>query len=247
MSRQENVPPQDVWSRISNSLRDFINTVLIGAPGGPAGYLRRVSGAQLAHELGTAFFERQQLSAAMADTFLEHLCLLDIDSEPVAARSTCIIATIGPASQSVERLKEMIKAGMNIARLNFSHGSHEYHAQSIANIREAVQSFATSPLSYRPVAIALDTKGPEIRTGVLRGGPETDVELVKGSRVLVTVDPAFRTRGDANTVWVDYPNIVKVVSVGSRIYIDDGLISLQARRGWRPTWRTAASWAAARA
>ncbi|XP_026904096.1 pyruvate kinase PKLR isoform X2 [Acinonyx jubatus] len=230
MSRQENVPPQDVWSRISNSLRDFINTVLIGAPGGPAGYLRRVSGAQLAHELGTAFFERQQLSAAMADTFLEHLCLLDIDSEPVAARSTCIIATIGPASQSVERLKEMIKAGMNIARLNFSHGSHEYHAQSIANIREAVQSFATSPLSYRPVAIALDTKGPEIRTGVLRGGPETDVELVKGSRVLVTVDPAFRTRGDANTVWVDYPNIVKVVSVGSRIYIDDGLISLQVQK-----------------
>ncbi|XP_045310298.1 pyruvate kinase PKLR isoform X1 [Leopardus geoffroyi] len=197
---------------------------------GPAGYLRRVGGAQLAHELGTAFFERQQLSAAMADTFLEHLCLLDIDSEPVAARSTCIIATVGPASQSVERLKEMIKAGMNIARLNFSHGSHEYHAQSIANIREAVQSFATSPLSYRPVAIALDTKGPEIRTGVLRGGPETEVELVKGSRVLVTVDPAFRTRGDASTVWVDYPNIVKVVSVGSRIYIDDGLISLQVQK-----------------
>ncbi|XP_060500694.1 pyruvate kinase PKLR isoform X2 [Panthera onca] len=197
---------------------------------GPAGYLRRVSGAHLAHELGTAFFERQQLSAAMADTFLEHLCLLDIDSEPVAARSTCIIATIGPASQSVERLKEMIKAGMNVARLNFSHGSHEYHAQSIANIREAVQSFATSPLSYRPVAIALDTKGPEIRTGVLQGGPETEVELVKGSRVLVTVDPAFRTRGDANTVWVDYPNIVKVVSVGSRIYIDDGLISLQVQK-----------------
>nr|XP_060500693.1 pyruvate kinase PKLR isoform X2 [Panthera onca] len=230
MSRQENVPPQDFWSRISNSLRDFINTILIGAPGGPAGYLRRVSGAHLAHELGTAFFERQQLSAAMADTFLEHLCLLDIDSEPVAARSTCIIATIGPASQSVERLKEMIKAGMNVARLNFSHGSHEYHAQSIANIREAVQSFATSPLSYRPVAIALDTKGPEIRTGVLQGGPETEVELVKGSRVLVTVDPAFRTRGDANTVWVDYPNIVKVVSVGSRIYIDDGLISLQVQK-----------------
>ncbi|XP_049490833.1 pyruvate kinase PKLR isoform X1 [Panthera uncia] len=197
---------------------------------GPAGYLRRVSGAHLARELGTAFFERQQLSAAMADTFLEHLCLLDIDSEPVAARSTCIIATIGPASQSVERLKEMIKAGMNIARLNFSHGSQEYHAQSIANIREAVQSFATSPLSYRPVAIALDTKGPEIRTGVLQGGPETEVELVKGSRVLVTVDPAFRTRGDANTVWVDYPNIVKVVSVGSRIYIDDGLISLQVQK-----------------
>lgn len=62
---------------------------------GPAGYLRRASVAQLTQELGTAFFQRQQLSAAMADTFLEHLCLLDIDSEPVAARSTSIIATIG--------------------------------------------------------------------------------------------------------------------------------------------------------
>lgn len=56
------------------------------------------------------------------------------------------------------------------------------------------------------------------------------MELVKGSRVLVTVDPAFRTRGDASIVWVDYPNIVKVVSVGGRIYIDDGLISLQVKK-----------------
>ncbi|XP_053461083.1 pyruvate kinase PKLR isoform X1 [Nycticebus coucang] len=195
---------------------------------GPAGYLRRASVAQLTQELGTAFFQKQQLSAAMADTFLEHLCLLDIDSEPVAARSTCIIATIGPASSSVERLKEMIKAGMNIARLNFSHGSHEYHAQSIANIREAAESFATSAFSYRPVAIALDTKGPEIRTGTL--GSDSEVELVKGSRVLVTVDPAFQTRGDENTVWVDYPNIVQVVPVGGRIYIDDGLISLVVQK-----------------
>ncbi|XP_015358259.1 pyruvate kinase PKLR isoform X1 [Marmota marmota marmota] len=226
MSVQENIPPQQLRSWISQSQKDLAMSVLIGAPGGPAGYLRRASVAQLTQELGTAFFQKQQLSAAMADTFLEHLCLLDIDSEPVAARSTSIIATIGPTSRSVERLKEMIKAGMNIARLNFSHGSHEYHAESIANIREAVESFATSPLSYRPVAIALDTKGPEIRTGILQGGPQCEVEIVKGSQVLVTVDPAFRTRGDANTVWVDYPNILRVVPVGGRIFIDDGLISL---------------------
>lgn len=66
---------------------------------GPAGYLRRASVAQLTQELGTAFFQQQQLPAAMADTFLEHLCLLDIDSEPVAARSTGIVATIGEAAR----------------------------------------------------------------------------------------------------------------------------------------------------
>ncbi|KAK2503140.1 hypothetical protein MC885_014984 [Smutsia gigantea] len=239
MSMQEDMQSQKLWSRIHKSQRDLAKSILIGAPGGPAGYLRRASVAQLTQELGNTFFQQQQLSAAMADTFLEHLCLLDIDSEPVAARSTSIIATIvirtgslvpGPASRSVERLKEMIKAGMNIARLNFSHGSHEYHAESIANIREAVESFATSPLSNRPVAIALDTKGPEIRTGILQEGPESEVELEKGSRVLVTVDPAFRMRGDASTVWVDYPNIVRVVSVGSHIYIDDGLISLAVKK-----------------
>ncbi|XP_055259494.1 pyruvate kinase PKLR [Moschus berezovskii] len=230
MSVQENMPPNWLWSWLSKSKRDVVKSILIGAPGGPAGYLRRASVAQMTQELGVSFFQRQQLPAAMADTFLEHLCLLDIDSEPVVARSTGIIATIGPASRSVERLKEMIRAGMNIARLNFSHGSHEYHAESIANVREAVESFANSPLSYRPVAIALDTKGPEIRTGVLRAGLASEVEVVKGSRVLVTVDPEFRTRGDANTVWVDYPNIVRVVPVGGRIYIDDGLISLVVKK-----------------
>ncbi|XP_063137374.1 pyruvate kinase PKLR isoform X3 [Rattus norvegicus] len=230
MSVQENTLPQQLWPWIFRSQKDLAKSALSGAPGGPAGYLRRASVAQLTQELGTAFFQQQQLPAAMADTFLEHLCLLDIDSQPVAARSTSIIATIGPASRSVDRLKEMIKAGMNIARLNFSHGSHEYHAESIANIREATESFATSPLSYRPVAIALDTKGPEIRTGVLQGGPESEVEIVKGSQVLVTVDPKFQTRGDAKTVWVDYHNITRVVAVGGRIYIDDGLISLVVQK-----------------
>ncbi|XP_069432401.1 pyruvate kinase PKLR isoform X1 [Ovis canadensis] len=222
--------PNWLWSWISKSQQDVVKSILIAAPGGPAGYLRWASVAQMTKELSISFFQRQQLPAAMADTFLEHLCLLDIDSEPVVARSTSIIATIGPASRSVERLKEMIAAGMNIARLNFSHGSHEYHAESIANVREAVESFANSPLSYRPVAIALDTKGPEIRTGILQGGPASEVEIVKGSRVLVTVDPEFRTRGDANTVWVDYPSIARVVPVGGRIYIDDGLISLVVKK-----------------
>ncbi|KAK6471325.1 pyruvate kinase PKM-like [Huso huso] len=174
-----------------------------------------------------SFIQRQQLDAAMADTFLEHLCLLDIDQEPITARNTSIVCTIGPASRSVEKLQEMIKAGMNVARLNFSHGSHEYHTGSIENVRRAVESLSAEPLCYRPVAIALDTKGPEIRTGLVRGEEGGEVELVRGSRVRVVTQDSLRDSTDASQIWLDYKNITRVVRVGGRVYVDDGLISLR--------------------
>ncbi|CAJ0968143.1 unnamed protein product [Ranitomeya imitator] len=135
----------------------------------------------------------------------------------------------GPASRSVDMLKEMIKAGMNVARLNFSHGTHEYHAGSIQNVREATESFATNPMFYRPVAIALDTKGPEIRTGVIGAGENAEVELVKGTVVKVTTDPAYKDKCDNKILWLDYKNLCKVLKVGSRIFVDDGLMSLLVR------------------
>uniref|UniRef100_A0AAQ5YDL0 Pyruvate kinase n=1 Tax=Amphiprion ocellaris TaxID=80972 RepID=A0AAQ5YDL0_AMPOC len=188
--------------------------------------IRRYSEAMA---LPDSFIQRQQLDASMADTFLEHLCLLDIDQEPITARNTSIVCTIGPASRSVSKLQEMVKAGMNIARLNFSHGSHEYHGETIKNIREAVETVTSDPLYYRSVAIALDTKGPEIRTGLVKGKVEEEVELQKGSSVRVLTSADDKDKTDGTLIWVDYPSLPKVLSKGGRIYIDDGLIALKVK------------------
>ncbi|VDM98065.1 unnamed protein product [Thelazia callipaeda] len=166
--------------------------------------------------------QEQKLVQLPESTNLEHLCKLNIREQPYLVRKTGIICTIGPACRSVEKLQEMIINGLNIARMNFSHGTHEYHAETIANVREAAQSFSEPRL----IAIALDTKGPEIRTGLLEGGGSAEVELIKGNKIRLTTDASMENVGTAQDLFVDYKNITKVVSAGSQIFIDDGLISL---------------------
>ncbi|XP_012176719.1 pyruvate kinase isoform X1 [Bombus terrestris] len=161
-----------------------------------------------------------------AQSHLDHMCALDIDSHASFVRLSGIICTIGPASRSVETLEKMIETGMNIARLNFSHGSHEYHAETISNVRKAQKNLSSRSGINVPVAIALDTKGPEIRTGLLEGGGSAEVELLKDQTFKLSTDKAYMEKGNANLVYVDYENISKVLKVGSRVYVDDGLISL---------------------
>ncbi|KAF5282106.1 hypothetical protein FQR65_LT14424 [Abscondita terminalis] len=167
-----------------------------------------------------------QLEAGDASTHLDHMCALDICSRASYVRLSGIICTIGPASREPEVLEKMMDTGMNIARLNFSHGSHEYHAETIKNIRAAVANYSKKIGMTYPLAIALDTKGPEIRTGLLEGGGSAEVELKKGEVIKLTTDKAYADKGNAQVVYVDYENIQTVVEPGNHIYIDDGLISL---------------------
>lgn len=163
----------------------------------------------------------------MAQSTLTHMSNLRIGSRVSSSRLTSIICTIGPASKSIDTLIDMIKNGMNIARLNFSHGSHEYHAGTIVAVRQAVKKYSEiNNIPVCPVGIALDTKGPEIRTGLLVAGASGEIELIKGKSINVTVNPAYAEKCSDENLFVDYVNITKVVKAGNRVYVDDGLISL---------------------
>jgi pyruvate kinase len=129
-------------------------------------------------------------------------------------RKTKIVCTIGPSSESIEMTRELIKAGMNVARLNFSHGDFEEHGNRIKNIKQARVELK------QHVAILLDTKGPEIRTGKLS---VDSVELVQDEIITLTTEEIL---GDEKRLSVTYENLPKDVHIGSTILIDDGLIGL---------------------
>jgi len=130
-------------------------------------------------------------------------------------RQTKIIATIGPASDDVSILTRMIKNGMNVARLNLSHGSFEEHEQRIERIREA------SRLANRRVAIMIDTRGIEIRTGLLKN---SYVDLNRGMNFSLWTD---ERAGDETGVSISYAKLPEEVSVDDVILLDDGAIELR--------------------
>ena len=130
-------------------------------------------------------------------------------------RKTKIVCTIGPASESPEMLENLISAGMNVARLNFSHGSHEEHAIRIAAIRDASEKVG------KPVGILLDTKGPEIRTHSM-GNDE--LHLVTGQVIDISMTEVV---GNENVFSVTYEELINDVDQNDIILLDDGLIQLR--------------------
>ncbi len=130
-------------------------------------------------------------------------------------KKTKIVCTIGPASDTVEILKELMNAGMNVCRLNFSHGTHEEHKQRIDNIKKAREELKAA------VAIMLDTKGPEIR---LKNFETGEINLKLGDKFTLTTRDIV---GNQDIVSITYEGLPRDVKIGDRILIDDGLVELQ--------------------
>lgn len=129
-------------------------------------------------------------------------------------RKTKIICTIGPASESEEKLRELMLEGMNVARFNFSHGSHEEHKKKYDRVIKVSNELGLS------VATLLDTKGPEIRLKTIENGR---CELQSGQKFILTTDEVM---GNSEKVSITYKNLKNDISVGTTILIDDGLIEM---------------------
>ncbi|KAL9602430.1 MAG: hypothetical protein Q9219_001854 [cf. Caloplaca sp. 3 TL-2023] len=158
---------------------------------------------------------------ASGKTRIEWLSSLHTEYKPKRNyRRTSIIGTIGPKTNSAAKINQLRKAGLNVVRMNFSHGAYEYHQSVIDNAREAER---LEP--GRPLAIALDTKGPEIRTGNTKG--DEDIPISEGTELNITTDDKYATACDDKNMYVDYKNITKVIEKGRTIYVDDGVLSFE--------------------
>lgn len=136
----------------------------------------------------------------------------------MAQKRTKIVCTIGPACNTVEILTKLAEQGMDVCRMNFSHGSHEDHAENIRRIREV------SLLTGKPLAILQDLQGPKIRVGKIGDG----VEIVAGSEVVFTSEAT--TEDVTKLIPVTYPNLHEDVKPGQRLLLDDGLLEVQVTK-----------------
>lgn len=138
-------------------------------------------------------------------------------------KRTKIVCTMGPACDNDDVLREMMKAGMNVARFNFSHGSYEEHHERIERVRRIADELDMT------IGILLDTKGPEVRTGLLKDHQKIAVKT--GDKIVVTAQPTSEDwLGDSGHISLDYVNLPAEVEEGSRILIDDGIVELVVER-----------------
>ena len=139
-------------------------------------------------------------------------------------KKTKIICTMGPNSDDREVMKQLVLNGMDVARFNFSHGNHEEHKKRYLQLRQVAEETGI------PVAALLDTKGPEIRTGILKDGKK--ITLKEGQEFTLTTEEVV---GDETMVHINYDGLNGDVKAGDRILIDDGKVELEAEAGAAPS------------
>ncbi|MBO6585833.1 MAG: pyruvate kinase [Gracilimonas sp.] len=132
-----------------------------------------------------------------------------------ARRRTKIVCTIGPSCNTLNKIEELLLHGMNVARVNFSHGTHEDHAKVIKHIRKTAKKYEYS------VPVLMDLQGPKIRVGQMKNG---GVELETGSIVKITGEDVT---GDSSVIPIDYKNLLHEAEVGNSILLDDGLLEFK--------------------
>ena len=156
------------------------------------------------------------ISAAIASDDASIIVDLSLQGGAPAVRRAKIICTIGPATNSEAAMRDLMRLGMDVARLNFSHGSHPEHARNIARLRRAAKK------EERSICILQDLQGPKIRTGRLKG--RAPVELKSGSHITLT---PREVPGTAEIVSTTFPGLANEVEPGSTILLSDGLIELR--------------------
>lgn len=156
----------------------------------------------------------------MSHTRLEHMCKLEIDQPGHQARLTSIIGTIGLACDSVETLREMMKAGMTICRLNLAYRTHEYFNGVVKKIREAEASLEI-PIQ---VGIGIDITGTGIRVGSLvkEVGLDQELKLKTGDKMRFSIDEQYRDNGNESVMFIDAALVFSQIKTGSTVIIEDG-------------------------
>ena len=139
------------------------------------------------------------------------------DKGAMTLKKTKIICTLGPASRNEDIILKLLKNGMDVARINFSHGTHEYHKETIETFRRVRDKLGVA------AAVMLDTKGPEIR---IKDFKEKSVVLENGQTFTLTTEDIL---GDESKVSVTYKDLIKQISVSNSILIDDGRIHLKVK------------------
>ena len=132
-----------------------------------------------------------------------------------SSRRTKIVCTLGPSSNTPEGIEKLLRAGMNVVRINFSHGSHEDHERTIGHVRKVARKYRYS------IPILMDLQGPKIRVGTMKEGAQM---LREGSMVKITTADVI---GDSEVIPIDYPNLISDAAEGNQILLDDGLLEFK--------------------